>query len=123
MVFFSTSATNKIRAVFTLNDIKKFILPDADDELAKKFGFEKLEETPLRYFEIQAGYFTEGFNGKEATARDRHLFVGIGLNLEELLFGRKNEKESTCKFAGRQFLQRAQIPYTYYTNNNDAYHY
>jgi hypothetical protein len=86
-------------------------------------GFEKLEETPLRYFEIQAGYFTEGFNGKEATARDRHLFVGIGLNLEELLFGRKNEKESTCKFAGRQFLQRVQIPYTYFTNDNDAYHY
>ncbi len=90
-------------------------------------GFEKLEETPLRYFEIQAGYFTEGFNGKEATARDidasRHPFVGIGLNLEELLFGRKNEEESTYKFAGRQFLQRVQIPYTYYTNDKDAYHY
>jgi hypothetical protein len=90
-------------------------------------GFEKLEETPLRYFDIQAGYFTEGFNGEEATARDidasRHLFVGIGLNLEELLFGRKKEEESTYKFAGRQFLQRVQIPYTYYTYDKDAYHY
>ena len=90
-------------------------------------GFEKLEETPLRYFDIQAGYFTEGFNGEEATARDidasRHLFVGIGFNLEELLFGRKKEEESTYKFAGRQFLQRVQIPFNYYTNDKNAYHY
>ncbi len=86
-------------------------------------GFEKLEETPLRYLEIQAGYFTEGFNGKEATDRTRHPFVGIGLNLEELFFGRKNGEESSCKFAGRQLLQRVQVPCTYYTNDKDAYNY
>ena len=90
-------------------------------------GFEKMEETPLRYFEIQAGYFTEGFNGDEAIARDidasRHLFVGVGINLEELLFGRDKQDESMYKFAGRQFLQRIQIPYTYYTYDDKAYHY
>ena len=90
-------------------------------------GFEKFEETPLRFFELDAGYFTEGFKQNEAVdrnlSRSRHPFVAIGLNVEQLLFGYQEEGESFAERAARATLQRVQIPYTYLTYDPDAYYY
>lgn len=90
-------------------------------------GFEKFEETPLRFLELDAGYFTEGFKENEAADRgidkSRHPFVAIGLNVEQLLFGYQKEGESFAERAARATLQRVEIPYTYLTYDPDAYYY
>lgn len=90
-------------------------------------GFEQFEETPLRFLELDVGYFTEGFKQNEAVDRDisrsRHPFVAIGLNVEQLLFGYQEEGESFAERAARAALQRVQIPYTYLTYDQDAYYY
>lgn len=96
--------------------------------LALKFaGFEQLEETPLRFLELDVGYFTEGFKQDEAKDRGisptRHAFVAVGLNVEQILFGYQEEGESFAERAARATLQRVQIPYTYLTYDRDAYNY
>ena len=50
----------------------------------KLSGFKSLKQSPLRYFELQAGYYSRGFS-KEARNdgqfRRQNGFVGIGVNL------------------------------------------
>lgn len=93
----------------------------------KLAGFEQFEETPLRFFELDVGYFTQGFKQSEAKDRGidptRHLFVAIGINVEQVLFGYQEEGEHFAERAARAALQRVQIPYTYLTYERDAYHY
>ncbi len=93
----------------------------------KLAGFEQFEETPLRFFELDVGYFTQGFKQNEARDRGisptRHLFAAIGINVEQVLFGYQEEGESFAERAARATLQRVQIPYTYLTYDRDAYHY
>jgi hypothetical protein len=78
-------------------------------------GFEALRETPLRFLDLQTGYYTRGFSSAEqadALERSRYGFVGIGLNLSELLFGRRKPHEAELKNAGRLFFDHIQLPYT-----------
>lgn len=78
-------------------------------------GIPTLRETPLRYLELQTGYYTRGFSKAERDAgldRSRHSFVGIGLNLNELIFGRRSEAESGMTHAGRLFFEQVQLPDT-----------
>ena len=78
-------------------------------------GFDALRKTPLRYFELQLGYDTRGF-AKEAAAagfeRRRESFVGVGINLNSLLFGERGQSESELKNAGRLFFEHINVPHT-----------
>lgn len=81
----------------------------------KLAGSEALRDTPLRFVELQAGYFTRGFSRAERAdgiVRSRNTFVGVGLNLTELLFGRRTAPEPDLTNAGRLFFEHVQVPYT-----------
>ena len=58
----------------------------------KSSGIPALSTTPLRWFELQTGYYTRGFRSyDDAALRDnpeRHLYVGVGLSIPEL-FGKR----------------------------------
>lgn len=78
-------------------------------------GFNALRDTPLRFFEVQAGYYTRGFSTAERAdgmGRTRHGFVGTGLNLNALLLGQRMAQEPELKRAGRLFFVHIQLPYT-----------
>ena len=54
----------------------------------KLSGFEKLDQTPLRFVELQAGYYTEGYTDetrKAGVEPTRNPYLAVGLNLNELL--------------------------------------
>lgn len=78
----------------------------------KLSGFEPLRRTPLRLLEIHGGYYARGFTREEEERGDplrRRLFVGLGLNVGELLFsGRPRGVRGAAKWA----LQYIQLPYT-----------
>lgn len=50
----------------------------------KGSGFETLNSNYLKYGELYFGYYTRGYKGEALDAR-RELFVGVGVNLSELL--------------------------------------
>ena len=78
-------------------------------------GFNVLHDSPLRFLELQTGYYTRGFSQDEqldGMSRSRHGFIGVGVNLSELLFGRREPQESELKNGGRLFFEHIQIPYT-----------
>jgi hypothetical protein len=78
-------------------------------------GVEALRDTPLRFLELQAGYYTRGFSKAEQDAgltRSRHTFVGVGLNVGELLFGRRTSQEPDLKNGGRLFFEHIELPNT-----------
>ncbi|SMF39529.1 DUF2279 domain-containing protein [Pseudobacteriovorax antillogorgiicola] len=76
----------------------------------KPAGFDSLADTPLKYFEFSAGYFARGFKNDDPEIRE--TFVGVGLNLNELLF-----KPATRHFSyahhGNDFFNYVQVPETY----------
>lgn len=47
-------------------------------------GFAALEDSPLRWVELHAGFYTRGYQDSDDIRR-QYLFVGIGLNLSALL--------------------------------------
>jgi uncharacterized protein YfiM (DUF2279 family) len=57
------------------------------------------------YIEWQAGYYASGFEGNRASSH-RYTYVGIGLNISELLEKQGHHKTAT-------FFQYYQPPYTY----------
>lgn len=78
----------------------------------KGAGFKGLRDGPLRFVDLQVGYFASDFMGKDRAAGKepkQHVFVGLGLNLGELLFG---ESRSGFGKAGRLVLDYLQLPYT-----------
>lgn len=78
----------------------------------KGAGFEKLEGSPLKYLDLQVGYYASDFLNSDrdrGVAAKRHLFVGVGLNLGELLLG---SSRSTIGKAARSALDYIQLPYT-----------
>ncbi len=82
----------------------------------KLSGFEDLEETPLRFFELQAGYFTEGYTDAERDAgvnQRREPYVAIGLNLNELLNQAPEIRDTTPGLAASRAFEYLQVPYTY----------
>lgn len=78
----------------------------------KGAGFEQLESTPLKYLDLQLGYYASDFLNSD---RDRgitpkqHLFVGVGLNLGELLFGKSRSRIGRAAYS---VLDYVQLPYT-----------
>jgi len=84
--------------------------------LALKLGrFKALRDTPFRYVRLQTGYSTWGFSKSEqANGLERSLngFVGVGVNLNELLFGGRASEEVALKNAGRLFFEHIQISHT-----------
>jgi len=78
----------------------------------KLAGFRGLERSPLRFVELHAGYYARGFTDRERARGDRleqKPFVGIGLNLGELLFP---QPRSTASRVARTGLEYLQVPYT-----------
>ncbi|MCE1175502.1 MAG: YfiM family protein [Burkholderiales bacterium] len=91
--------------------------------LALKFsGIKSLRDTPLKYFELQSGYYSRGFS-KQARAdgqtRTQQGFVGVGINLSELLFGTYDRDENKYKKWGRFAFEHVQVPYTYVRGTTD----
>lgn len=83
----------------------------------KLSGIHALKETPLKYVELNAGYYARGFTTQEEALgmqRTRTAFVGVGLNLSQLFFGDRSQNESWGKTAGRDFFEHIQLP-TYAT--------
>lgn len=77
-------------------------------------GFERLKPTPLRFVELHAGYYGKGFTERErerGAPIERKLFVGVGVNLNQLLFN--DRPSSRAGRAASQLLDYWQPPYTY----------
>lgn len=78
----------------------------------KLSGFEAFDRTPLRFVEMHLGYRGADFRLEDRAAGiepKRHVFVGLGLNLRELLF--KNTTSPAGRAAG-EVLDYFQLPYT-----------
>lgn len=82
----------------------------------KLSGFDELEETPLRFVELQAGYFTQGYTDAEREAdvdQRREPYVAIGLNLNELLKQAPEVHDTLPGAVASRALEYLQVPYTY----------
>jgi Predicted periplasmic lipoprotein (DUF2279) len=89
---------------------KKFLLA------WKLAGFDAFKDGPLRYLEIHTGYYTRGYSDWEQTtgiARSRTPYIGLGLNLTEVLFSAPSVRDTTPAWLGRNILRHIQLPYTY----------
>jgi len=90
----------------------------------KLSGVQPLHDTPLQFLELHAGYFARGFSRKARlhhVPKRRHLYVGVGVNLGRLLFGRYEADESVLKWAGRFLLEHQQMPFTSFGTGNSFY--
>ena len=94
---------------------KKFLL-------AWKFsGFEAFKDGPLKYLELHTGYYTRGYNDWERVAgiaKERSPYVGIGLNLSELLLSRPELRDAPLASVARTLLRYIQVPYTYVASDH-----
>ena len=88
----------------------------------KLSGFDKLEETPLRFLEFQVGYFTEGYSKTEeftdgertdTSDLERNPYVAIGLNLNELLKQSPDVHDTLPGLMASRAFEYLQVPYTY----------
>ena len=78
----------------------------------KLSGFETFDRSPLRFLEVHAGYHGDDFLLEDRAAGvdpKRHLFVGLAINLRELLF--KDSRSRAGRAAG-EILDYFQPPYT-----------
>jgi hypothetical protein len=87
----------------------------------KGSGFEELKNTPLRYVELHAGFDARGFEQKERELGypiERTFYVGVGLNLNEVLFGAgsipnfSKYKDTLPARAVQKTFEYIQVPYT-----------
>ncbi|MCC2653242.1 MAG: hypothetical protein K0R61_707 [Microvirga sp.] len=87
----------------------------------KGSGFETLRNTPLRYAELHVGFDARGFEEKEQALGypiERSFYVGVGLNLNEVLFGSgpnpnfARYRDTLPGWAARKTLEYVQVPYT-----------
>lgn len=78
----------------------------------KGAGFEQLKQTPLRFLDLQLGYYGSNFLEKDRLAGiepQRHLFVGLGLNAGELFFSRSRSRAGRSAYTALDYIQP---PYT-----------
>ena len=75
---------------------------------ALKFsGFEEMEDTPMKYLELQLGYYTRGYQDRNNyNSKERVAYVGVGINTSEVLKSMGWHKTS-------KILNYYQLPYTY----------
>jgi hypothetical protein len=87
----------------------------------KGSGFEALKTTPLRYAELHVGFDARGFEADERRLGypiERTFYVGIGLNLNEVLFGAgsvpnfRKYKNTLPAWAVQKTFEYLQVPYT-----------
>ncbi len=87
---------------------------------ALKFsGFDSMSETPMKYLELQLGYYTRGYQDHENYEdKERVTYVGIGINTSEVLKAMGWEKTS-------KIFNYYQLPYTYvpfgYDHDSQSY--
>jgi len=73
----------------------------------KASGFESMQDTPMKYFELQVGYYTRGYSEEQNyNSKERTLYVGVGINASEVLKVMGWTKTS-------KIFNYYQIPYTY----------
>ena len=87
----------------------------------KGSGFEALRNTPLRYAELHAGFDARGFEQDERRLGypiERTFYVGVGLNLNEVLFG-AGSLPNLAQYKGtlparvvQKTFEYVQVPYT-----------
>ncbi len=78
----------------------------------KLAGFNAFKQTPMRFVELQVGYYASGFTRRERArgeTPERRPFVAIGLNVGELLFG---SAPTPFTHAAKTVLEYLEIPYT-----------
>lgn len=78
----------------------------------KGAGFEKLESSELKYLDLQVGYYASDFlksDRDQGITPKQHLFVGVGLNLGELLFAKSGSRIGRAAYS---VLDYVQLPYT-----------
>jgi hypothetical protein len=87
----------------------------------KGSGFETLRNTPMQYLELHAGFDARGFEEKERELGypiERSFYVGVGLNLNEILFGTgpyrnfARYRDTLPGWAVRKTFEYVQVPYT-----------
>ena len=81
----------------------------------KLAGFDALEDTPLRFVELHGGYYARGFTPEEkkrGEPRRRELYVGIGVNLTELLHEAPT-RNTVPSLLLENISRYHQLPYTY----------
>jgi hypothetical protein len=82
----------------------------------KLAGFDRLGSTPLRFIELQGGYFARGFTEAEEERGEslrKVPYAAVGINLSELFFGKTKMGKTTFGRYSARFLEYVQIPYTY----------
>ena len=47
-------------------------------------GFDALKPTPLRYVELQVGYYSRGFRTYDTMPKSRQVYFGVGFSLKQL---------------------------------------
>lgn len=78
----------------------------------KGAGFQGLRNSPLRFVDLQLGYYATDFRAVDRNAGripTQRVFVGLGLNVGELLFGRSNSRFGRAVHSALDYFQ---IPYT-----------
>jgi hypothetical protein len=98
-------------------DGKKFLLA------WKLGGFEPFKEGPLRYLEIHTGYYTRGYGDPTHTRsvpQTRTAYVGLGLNLSELLFSQPGLRDTGVGSGLRALHKYIQLPYTYVASDGNS---
>ncbi|MDH3412995.1 MAG: YfiM family protein [Gammaproteobacteria bacterium] len=85
--------------VFTDYESQKYLLA------LKLDGFDALEHSPLRYFELQLGYYARGYSDPPPALTERNVYIGIGINLTRIFRERGWTKTATV-------LRYFQPPYT-----------
>ena len=78
----------------------------------KGTGFEALDNSALKYLDLQVGYYASDFLNSDrdrGVVPKRHLFVGVGLNLGELLFAKSQSRIGRAAYSALDYLQ---VPYT-----------
>jgi hypothetical protein len=87
----------------------------------KGSGFDELKTTPLRYVELHAGFDARGFELDERRRGypiERTFYVGVGLNLNEVLFGAgpvpnfAKHKDTLPARVVQKTFEYIQVPYT-----------
>lgn len=85
--------------VFTDYHHQKYLLA------LKLDGFDALAHSPLRYAELQLGYYARGYSTSDLDLTERNVFVGVGFNLSKIFREHGWNKTATV-------LRYYQPPYT-----------
>lgn len=87
----------------------------------KGSGFASLKTTPFRYVELHAGFDARGFEKKERALSypiERTFYVGVGLNLNEVLFGQGSlpnlaaHRDTLPARIAQKTFEYIEVPYT-----------